>query len=120
MDLEQISAIQPFRVVFPNLIKMGRYLPIPFFNKVAASGKRLAMYPRKCIERYKQILAEHPENPKLTLFTKVFDAEKSGMTETDIQHELRVTLSLVVIPPQFPSRTSLTPSVVIPASETNS
>lgn len=87
MDLEQISAILPFRVVFPNLIKMGRYLPIPFFNKVAASGKRLAMYPRKRIERYKQILAEHPENLKPTLFTKVFDAEKSGMTETDIQHE---------------------------------
>lgn len=87
MDLEMISGLQPIRTTFPSLLKLGAYLPIPFFKAAAASGKRIGMYAHQSIQRYKKHLEENPENPKSTLFTKMFDIEKSGMSESDIRTE---------------------------------
>ena len=39
------------------------------------------------IERYKKIIAENPSNPKPTLFTKMFDSEKSGLSHEQIRQE---------------------------------
>lgn len=45
------------------------------------------MYAVQSMERYKNMIAENPENPKPTLFTKVFDFKKSGLTDDDIRQE---------------------------------
>lgn len=87
MDLARISSLQPVRTTFPTLIKFGAYLPLPFFKSAAASGKRIGMYAHQSVQRYVNHLAENPENPKPTLFTKMFDTEKSGMTQSEIRNE---------------------------------
>ncbi|KAJ5454167.1 uncharacterized protein N7458_005123 [Penicillium daleae] len=69
MDLEHISNLQPIRTTFPFLVKLGKYLPLP------------------SIERYKKMIAENPTDPKPTLFTKMFDSEKSGLTHEQIRQE---------------------------------
>ncbi|KAJ5600833.1 Cytochrome P450 E-class group I [Penicillium hetheringtonii] len=45
------------------------------------------MYAHQSVQRYVNHLAENPENPKPTLFTKMFDMEKSGMSQSDIRDE---------------------------------
>lgn len=45
------------------------------------------MYAFQSIERYRKHLEENPSNPKPTLFTKIADQEKSGLSWTHIQHE---------------------------------
>jgi cytochrome P450 len=45
------------------------------------------MYSFKSIERYKKMIAENPTDPKPTLFTKMFDSEKSGLTHEQIRQE---------------------------------
>jgi cytochrome P450 len=87
LDLEHISTFQPIRTTFPLLVKLGRYLPLPVFKKTADAGKRLGSYSFESIERYKQMIAANPNDPKPTLFTKIFDSEKSGLTHEQIRSE---------------------------------
>lgn len=47
----------------------------------------MGIYSLKLIERYKQMIAENPNDPKPTLFTKMFDSEKSGLTHDQIRQE---------------------------------
>lgn len=44
-------------------------------------------YSFKSIERYKRMIAENPTDPKPTLFTKMFDSEKSSLTHDQIRQE---------------------------------
>ncbi|KAJ5110639.1 hypothetical protein N7532_001174 [Penicillium argentinense] len=86
-DLEKISSMQPIRTTFPGLVKLGAYIPIPPFSTSAAAGKRIGMYAYQSIQRYKNHLAANPANPTSTLFTKIFDVEKSGLSDADIRSE---------------------------------
>ncbi|CAI7597370.1 unnamed protein product [Penicillium crustosum] len=87
LDLEGVSALQPIRTTFPNLVLFGKYLPLPAFKRAAAIGKRMGIYATQSIERYKKILAENPSNPKQTLFTKLFDTQKGGLADDEIKKE---------------------------------
>ncbi|KAJ5377973.1 uncharacterized protein N7496_005382 [Penicillium cataractarum] len=87
VDLEHISSLQPIRTTFPFLVRLGRYLPLPVFKQTADAGKRMGSYSLKSIERYKKMIAENPNDPKPTLFTKMFDSEKSGLTHDQIRQE---------------------------------
>ncbi|OQD87454.1 hypothetical protein PENSOL_c077G04033 [Penicillium solitum] len=87
LDLEGVSALQPIRTTFPNLVHFGKYMPLPAFKRVMAVGKRMGIYATQSIERYKKILAENPSNPKKTLFTKLFNTQKGGLTDDEIQKE---------------------------------
>lgn len=82
-----IAGLQPIRTTFPSLVKLGYYLPLPLFKATAAAGKRIAMYANQSIARYRNHLAANAENSKPTLFTKIFDTEKSGMSEAEIRDE---------------------------------
>ena len=87
IDLEELSGLQPIRTTFPTLIKIGSLLPLPFFKYAAEAGKRLGMYAFQSIQRYRRHIEENPLNPKQTLFTKITDQEKSGLSWADIQNE---------------------------------
>lgn len=82
-----IACLQPIRTTFPSLVRLGAYLPLPIFRKTAAAGKRIGLYAQQSIQRYKKHLEENPENPKPTLFTKIFDIGKSGLSESEIRSE---------------------------------
>lgn len=86
MDLEAISGMQPIRTTFPLMVNIARHVPLPLFKKVAESGKRVGLYAHQSIERYKRIIAEGPD-AKPTLFTKLFDTEKSGLPHEEIKKE---------------------------------
>jgi cytochrome P450 len=85
--MEKVSSLGAIRSTFPGLIKIARYVPLPVFKEPAQSGKRLGMYAAQCVERYKDHLSQNPSNPKQTLFTKLFDTQKSGLSTEDIRQE---------------------------------
>lgn len=87
LDLEAVSASQPIRTTFPNLVLFGQYLPLPVVKRAVEIGKRMRIYATQSIERYKKILAENPSNPKKTLFTKLFDTERGGLTDDELKKE---------------------------------
>ncbi|KAJ5152779.1 uncharacterized protein N7482_009257 [Penicillium canariense] len=87
IDLEQISSLQPLRTTFPMLVKAGKYLPLPIFKQTADAGKRLSSYSLQSIERYEQMIEEIPTHPKPTLFTRIFDSERSGLSHDQIRQE---------------------------------
>lgn len=85
--MEKLSTFGAVRTTFPFLMKIARYVPLPLFKESAQSGKRLGMYSAQCVERYKDHLSQNPSDPKQTLFTKLFDTEKSGLSTADIRQE---------------------------------
>ncbi|KAJ5667869.1 uncharacterized protein N7477_006439, partial [Penicillium maclennaniae] len=87
LDLERVSALQPIRTTFPTMVKLGNYLPLPIVKHTQECGKRMAMYASQSVDRYKKMIDENPSNPKKTLFTKLFDTEKSGVSPDDIKKE---------------------------------
>ncbi|KAJ5691987.1 hypothetical protein N7462_001410 [Penicillium macrosclerotiorum] len=87
LDLEYVSNLQPIRTTFPLLVQAAAWLPLPIINRTAAVGKRIGLYASQSIERYKKMIDENPADPKPTLFTKLFDAEKSRLTHEDIRQE---------------------------------
>lgn len=46
--------------------------------------ERTREYSRQSLNRYKAIVAENPSNPKPTLFTKLLNDKRFGMTDHDI------------------------------------
>ena len=45
------------------------------------------MYAAQSVARYRNLLAVNPSDPKPTLFTKLFNDQKSGMADSDIKQE---------------------------------
>ncbi|KAJ9486076.1 hypothetical protein VN97_g7272 [Penicillium thymicola] len=87
LDLERIASLQPIRTTFPNLVYFGKYLPLPVFKRTIETGKRMISYTSQSIDRYNKMITENPSNPKKTLFTKLFDTEKGGLTPEEIKNE---------------------------------
>ncbi|KAJ6191026.1 hypothetical protein N7519_001047 [Penicillium mononematosum] len=87
LDLERIASLQPIRTTFPNLVYFGKYLPLPVFKRTIKTGKRMISYTSQSIDRYNKMITENPSNPKKTLFTKLFDTEKGGLTPEEIKNE---------------------------------
>ncbi|KIW16435.1 hypothetical protein PV08_06487 [Exophiala spinifera] len=84
-DLEQLAGFQPFRTTFPSLVKLARYLSLPFFGKIAAAGRRIGQYAQASIDRYHSLLQRTDEKAPRTLFTKIWlDNE---LSPDDIRNE---------------------------------
>ncbi|KAJ5087693.1 hypothetical protein N7456_011309 [Penicillium angulare] len=86
-DLESISSLQPIKTTFPNMVDIARRLPIPIFQKAGQTTNRMVSYAVQSLDRYAAHVAENPENPKPSLFTKLLDSEKSGMSRLEIIRE---------------------------------
>lgn len=49
----------------------------------------MTSYAKQSIERYKRVITES-DNPKPTLFTKLYNAGKEGLSDVEIRNEARV------------------------------
>ena len=87
LDLEAVSTGSAIRIAFPSLVRLAAHLPIPLSKNAALVGARLGQYATESIERYKRLIAADPNNPKPTLFTKVFNGGENGLTDTEIRLE---------------------------------
>ncbi|KAJ5036242.1 hypothetical protein NUH16_004112 [Penicillium rubens] len=88
LDMERLISLQPYRMKYPFLVKIARYVPLPVIKDTARAEGRLQTYAMQSVDRYKKLISQNPSNPKQTLFTKLFD-EKSGMSYSDIIQEAR-------------------------------
>lgn len=68
------------------MVNLARRLPLPLFRQAGATANRMASYASQSLDRYIKHMESTP-NPKPSLFTKVLDTEKSGMTRQDILRE---------------------------------
>ncbi|RDW70880.1 cytochrome P450 [Aspergillus mulundensis] len=73
-DLETVAKIGGIRANFPWVISLGQVLPLSIFKEVVVSTDRILEYATLSVERYKRHLALNPDQPKPTLFTKLYDA----------------------------------------------
>ncbi|EAU34328.1 predicted protein [Aspergillus terreus NIH2624] len=90
LDLEQISSLAPVRTTFPLLVQLGSLLPLPVFRRVAAAGQRLIDYAQQSIDRYARLVeGSGVSAPPPTLFMKLYNAGKDGLSTTEIRNEAR-------------------------------
>ncbi|KAL8991191.1 MAG: hypothetical protein Q9177_000339 [Variospora cf. flavescens] len=86
-DLESVSSLMAVRTTFPFLVQISAYFPVPIFKRAAASGARMGQYAAQSIERYRRLVSANPQDPKPTLFTKMFKAGEDGLSDFEIRLE---------------------------------
>ncbi|KAL5362114.1 cytochrome P450 [Aspergillus floccosus] len=87
LDLEQTSSLAPVRTTFPYLVRLGFVLPLPVFRRVAAAGQRLGNYAQQSIDRYARLVEASGARAPPTLFTKLYNAGKEGLSTREIRSE---------------------------------
>lgn len=90
-DLETVAKIGGIRATFPFTMKVAAVLPLSVFKEVVASTDRILDYATQSVDRYKSHLASNPDQPKPTLFTKLYAASKvkEGEGECFSDREIR-------------------------------
>ncbi|KAL3712490.1 hypothetical protein TMatcc_001189 [Talaromyces marneffei ATCC 18224] len=83
-NLENVSSFMAIRVIFPTLIAYSALLPIPLFKRVQEAGRRMAQYAHQAIRNYQSVIEKNPDNPKKTLFTKMFNGGPEGLEFQEI------------------------------------
>lgn len=84
-DLHALVTMEPIQTTFPSLISLSRYLNLGVFRRVMECVMRTKAYAAESIKRYEDHLAQNPMNPKPTLFTKLFGAQKdNGLTYQEL------------------------------------
>ncbi|KAL1603476.1 hypothetical protein SLS60_005063 [Paraconiothyrium brasiliense] len=83
-DLQKIAVNVGVRVAFPRVVKLASYLPLPLFTAVYAATQRMRSYAEESIHRYERMVAAEPNNPKPTLFTKLFKAGEETMSRPEL------------------------------------
>ncbi|OKL57242.1 hypothetical protein UA08_07402 [Talaromyces atroroseus] len=86
-DLENVSSFMAVRVTFPKLVEYSSFFPIPILRRVQQAGGRMAQYAQRAIKNYQSMIDKNPENPKQTLFTKMFNSGPDGLTLAEITPE---------------------------------
>ena len=82
--LEGLGNIHAIRTTMPTFLGIASWLRLPMFNKLLNAGPRAAQWAVETIKAYKNLLTD--ENPKLTLFTPLFDKGDKGFTDEQITH----------------------------------
>ncbi|EYE97982.1 cytochrome P450 [Aspergillus ruber CBS 135680] len=86
VDLQKLGSISPIRTTFPSLVLLASRLPLPIFRKISDIGQRLKGYAQQSIDRYKRVISES-DDPKPTLFTKLYNAGKDGLSDIEIRND---------------------------------
>lgn len=82
--LEGLGPVHAVRTTLPIVMEVASRLRLPMFNKLLNAGPRAAVWARDTIKAYKDLLAS--DNPKLTLFTPLFNKGDKGFTDLQITH----------------------------------
>ncbi|KAK7178225.1 sterigmatocystin biosynthesis P450 monooxygenase STCB-like protein 7 [Paraphaeosphaeria sporulosa] len=80
LDLQQLTPQIGLRVAFPRIIKLASYLPLPMFSEAYVATQRMRSYAEESIRRYESIVKAEPNNPKPTLFTKLYKAGEETLS----------------------------------------
>ncbi|RAL12599.1 cytochrome P450, partial [Aspergillus homomorphus CBS 101889] len=88
-DLERIAATGAIRTSFPSLVRLAEILPLPIFRETVRAADRMETYAVASIERYHNLLKQNRTDPKMTLFTKLYDAGENGLSKKEIINEAR-------------------------------
>lgn len=86
-DLKAIGMMEGLNTTFPSLVKLASICPLPFIPNVVTGGRRMVQYANDAIARYKKQLVTNAENPKLSLFTRLYNATADGLTDAEIRDE---------------------------------
>ncbi|KAE8335348.1 hypothetical protein BDV24DRAFT_144089 [Aspergillus arachidicola] len=87
LDLERTSSLAPVRTTFPSLVQLGSFIPLPLFRSVAEAGKRLRSYAQQSVDRYHLLMHESGSRAKPTLFKKLYNAGREGLSNTEIRND---------------------------------
>ncbi|KAJ4345353.1 uncharacterized protein N0V89_011483 [Didymosphaeria variabile] len=83
-DLQKVAVQGGIRVAFPKVVKLASYLPLPLFSETYAASQRMRSYAEESIRRYERMVAAEPNNPKPTLFSKLFKAGEETMSPPEL------------------------------------
>lgn len=86
-DLQTLVTTQGLWSIFPFLTRLVSLIPLDFFQSIRQAGLRLQLYGEKYIQLYREQMALNPDNPKPTLFTRLFDAGLDGLPDAAIKDE---------------------------------
>ncbi|KAI2613414.1 cytochrome P450 [Hypoxylon sp. NC1633] len=92
-DLESTAKLGGIRVTFPFLIKLGRYVRIPFIEEAIKIRQRTLDYAEQSIARHYRIVETEGEDAKPTLLSKLYKAGDDGMAF----HEVRANAMAYII-----------------------
>ncbi|KAL5339825.1 cytochrome P450 [Aspergillus crustosus] len=87
LDLERTSSLAPIRTTFPSLVRLAGRIPLPLFRSVSDAGKRVGLYAQQSVDRYHRLIEKSGSDTKPTLFTKLYNAGKDGLSNTEIRNE---------------------------------
>lgn len=82
--LEGLGPVHAVRTTLPFVLWIASRLRLPVFNKLLNAGPRAAIWAKETIQSYKKLLTE--DNPKLTLFTPLFNKGDKGFKDDQIIH----------------------------------
>ncbi|KAF2734672.1 cytochrome protein [Polyplosphaeria fusca] len=83
-DMKMIARLSGLRAEHPTLFKLASYLPLPVFRASVMQVQRIRTYAEQSLERYRLAVAAEPNNPKPTVFTKLFNAGDEGLSMAEI------------------------------------
>ncbi|GFF59008.1 probable sterigmatocystin biosynthesis P450 monooxygenase STCB [Aspergillus udagawae] len=86
-DLKAIGMMEGLNTTFPSLVKLASIFPLPFIPNVVSGGHRMVQYANEAITRYKKQLVTNAENPKVSLFTRLYNETADGLTDAEIRDE---------------------------------
>ncbi|GAQ42808.1 cytochrome P450 [Aspergillus niger] len=86
-DLEIAALVGESRVAFPWLFRLAEFLPLPLLREANKSRNRFVDYADESINRYKRLLDASPDNVKPTLFSKLYNGGKEGLSDAEIRDD---------------------------------
>jgi cytochrome P450 len=63
---------------------INKVVTLPVFKEIRVRATRMQKYAEESIERYRNMIAADPSNPKITFFTRLFNAEDKGLPFPEI------------------------------------
>ncbi|GES65493.1 cytochrome P450 [Aspergillus terreus] len=86
-DLKAIGTMEALNSTFPCLVNLASILRLPFIPNTVSGGRRMVQYADEAIARYKKHLVTNAENPKVSLFTRIYKATADGLTDAEVRDE---------------------------------
>ncbi|KAF2648710.1 putative cytochrome P450 [Lophiostoma macrostomum CBS 122681] len=83
-DLERTAFFGGIRQTFPIVDTINKVVTLPLFKEVHIRAVRMQTYAEESIRRYRNMMTADPSNPKITFFTRLFNAEDKTLTFPEI------------------------------------
>lgn len=88
-DVANAGSILPLRTAFPTLIRIGAYLPLPFFWNIAQSRQRIMAYNRQRVARYLELVKTNSNKSRSTIFASLIRGNEIELSELELTVEVQ-------------------------------